>query len=166
MAFEMRFRTKKRPPPPHQVATYMINQAREVLSRIGKQSMTQRQKTTKTWSGDSPNWHVELSTPGAYQARLEVVMEGTVLGMKKWYWVSKGTKIRYGTMTKGFKPKTKVKTISSYKGKGQMWYVNIKKPRPGIDARLFDETINERMDAKVEDQMETRIARALKRKRF
>ena len=86
--------------------------------------------------------------------------------MKKWYWISKGTKVRYAVMTKGFKAKTRPKIISSYKGKGQMWYVNPKKPRPGIEARLFDETINERMIKKIEDQMKTRIARALKRKRF
>ena len=159
-------KAKKRLPPPKKVVKYMLEQAEDVLEKIGIQSMKQRKKTIKTWRGDTPDWHIELSRPRSYTARLEVFMEGTKLGMKKWYWVSKGTKVRYAVMTKGFKPKTKPRIISSYKGKGHMRYVDPRIMRPGIQKREFDEVINERMTKKVDEQIETRVKRALKRKRF
>lgn len=153
-------------PDPEKVVKYMVEQSEDVLRNIGRQSMKQRKKTTKTWKGAAPIWYMKLSSPKSYAVRLEVFMTGLTLGMKKWYWVSKGTKVRYAVMTKGFKPKTKFRVISSYKGRGQMRYVDPHIMRPGIQAREFDEEINERMTEKVESQLDTRVKRALKRKRF
>lgn len=162
----MKLRATKRLPAPEKVVKYMLEQSEGVLRNIGRQSRKQREKTTKTWTGAAPSWYMKLSRPKSYTARLEVFMTGITLGMKKWYWVSKGTKVRYAVMTKNFKPKTKFRVISSYKGRGHMRYVDPHIMRPGIQAREFDEEINERMSEKVESQLDTRVKRALKRKRF
>lgn len=153
-------------PDPEKVIKYMKEQIEDLLRNIGRQSMKQRKKTTKTWKGAAPIWYMKLSKPRSHTVRLEVFMSGLALGQKKWWWITKGTKVRYAVMTKGFKPKTKFRVISSYVGKGHMRYVDVRVMRPGIQAREFDDEINERMTKKIDSQLDTRVKRALKRKRF
>lgn len=58
--------------------------------------------------------------------------------------VSGGTRVRYATMTQGFRPKTRVRKLVSYKGRGGVAFISRKHPRPGITAREYpDEVIKE-----------------------
>lgn len=59
--------------------------------------------------------------------------------------VTKGTSVRYATMTPDFAPKTKKRVIGSGGGRGGVLYVDKRRPRKGIEAREFEETIAELM---------------------
>lgn len=55
--------------------------------------------------------------------------------------ISGGTKVRYATMTQGFRPKTRVRKLVSYKGRGGVAFISKKHPRPGIKAREYPEEV-------------------------
>lgn len=57
-----------------------------------------------------------------------------------------GTKVRYATMSKSFRPKTKVRYIGSTAGAGNPdpLFVSKRVPRPGIEARLWVDEIFDR----------------------
>lgn len=59
----------------------------------------------------------------------------------RYRFVDEGTKVRYATMTKNFIPKTRVKSLKAYKGRGGLLFVNKKKPKPGIKARGFTKIV-------------------------
>lgn len=74
----------------------------------------------------------------------EYFTENEVMG-----WVSHGTRIRYATMTKDFRAKTRPGRIRSGSGSGGVAYVSRRRPRPGIQARKFDELIAEKNKSKL-----------------
>lgn len=167
MAGAVRFRVTKKFPPPAKVLVHLMNKAEDILTSVGIQSMQQRKKTTATWKGDAPDWHIKVERKlSQWVVNLKVHIDGPPLGQKKWWWITKGTKVRYAVMTKPFKAKTKFRVISSYVGKGHMRYIDPHIMRPGIRAREFDDEINERMEKKVDSRLDTELKRALKRKRF
>lgn len=63
-------------------------------------------------------------------------------------WINKGTRIRYATMSKDWRSKTKVGVVSSFAGRGRMLFVSRKRPRPGIQARNFSDIIMRRMQTR------------------
>lgn len=73
-------------------------------------------------------------------------------------YVDLGTSVRYATMTPGFRPKTRVRTIASYKGQGGKMFVSRRHPHRGIQARNFSLTIRERH----EKPFRTAIKKAVK----
>ena len=56
--------------------------------------------------------------------------------------VSEGTRVRYATMTPNFRAKTSPGIIRSRGGQGGVMFIRKDKPKPGIVARQFAETIN------------------------
>lgn len=56
-----------------------------------------------------------------------------------------GTRVRYATMTPGFVAKTSPKVIKSGAGSGGVHFINKSRPRPGIQARRWDEVISAEM---------------------
>jgi hypothetical protein len=52
--------------------------------------------------------------------------------------VSRGTAVRYATMTPDFEAKTRSGVLASYPGRGGLAYISRSKPRPGIEARNFE----------------------------
>jgi hypothetical protein len=87
--------------------------------------------TTRTWR-NRPEFFIRRPAPG-----VRIIFTEN----KIYRFVSGGTRIRYATMTVGFKPKTFVRQIFSGPGRGGLAYVNTRKPRPGIKAREFPEVI-------------------------
>lgn len=88
------------------------------------------QVTTQTWKGHPP-FYIQAD------------------GFKRVVWtdsriylfVSRGTRIRYATMTGDFIAKTKVGRIASGPGRGGVAFISRAHPRPGIKARRFEEVI-------------------------
>lgn len=72
-------------------------------------------------------------------------------------WVNRGTRIRYATMSKDWRSKTRPNVIGSTAGAGRMLFVSRKHPRPGIVARNFTDIILKR----VQSRAANRIRRAL-----
>jgi hypothetical protein len=89
--------------------------------------------TTQTWAG-RPEFVIKAGKFERYIYTLNKIYK----------FVSGGTRVRYATMTPDFGAKTAVGKIASFKGRGGMAYISKRHPRPGIKAREFAETIQEK----------------------
>ena len=73
-------------------------------------------------------------------------------------YVSGGTRVRRVIMTPGFSPKSRHRYIGANKGSGGvMAGPSMKISRPGIKAREFAETIKEKWDKELPDQLQRAI---------
>lgn len=96
------------------------------------------QNTTRTWTSQptfeptqtARGWAVKVDPPFPYG------------------WVNHGTRIRYATMSKDWKSKTKPNVIASYAGRGRVLFISRKRPRPGIVARNFSDIIMRRIQTR------------------
>lgn len=86
--------------------------------------------TTQTWN------HQPVFTITASPGRRKIQTDDP-----PFIYVSGGTRVRYATMTRGFKAKTTPGVIGSVKGSGGVLYISKMRPRPGIQARRFAELI-------------------------
>jgi hypothetical protein len=103
-----------------------------------KDAEVQFQKTTRTWKG-KPAWTKKIT-------KTPLVIEGEVFTESDIYrYVSEGTRIRYATMTPDFVPKTVSGFIGSRAGRGGLLFVNKRRPRPGIKARQFAESVADKL---------------------
>lgn len=108
------------------------------------------QNTTKTWQNKptftaaptARGWQVEIDPAFPYQ------------------WVNKGTRVRYATMSKDWKSKTKPGVLASFNGKGRLLFVSRKHPRPGIQARNFQDIIMKRMQARAANKVRQSLNQA------
>jgi hypothetical protein len=63
-----------------------------------------------------------------------------------YFYVSGGTAVRYATMSPDWQSKTAPGRLSAGSGRGRVLYVSRNRPRPGIEARKFDEQIVKKED--------------------
>ncbi len=94
-------------------------------------------QTVSTWE-DKPKFEYVVEESGD-NIRVRVWTEDKI-----YYFLDQGTKVRFATMSKDFKPKSTPGWIGSGPGAGQMLYVNTERPRPGIESRRWTEVIYER----------------------
>ena len=95
--------------------------------------------SVQTWD-HKPVFEKEIETVGGWSSLVKVI--GTVSTTDDVYgYINNGTSVRYATMTPNFKAKTKPGRLSAGAGAGGVSYVLRSRPRPGIQARKFDETI-------------------------
>jgi hypothetical protein len=137
MAIGARLKIKKRPMKAERRLDIMLEGAVKAMDSVGGQHVSQREKVIATWQNETPSWSSEVKQVGRYRLRLLVWMAGDEFGMKKWKWLDQGTRIRYATMTRGFRAKTTPRVISSKPGKGGLNYVSRRRPRKGIEKRLI-----------------------------
>jgi len=89
--------------------------------------------TTQTWK-KRPTFLIE-----------KLPLERRIYTTDKIYkFISRGTRVRYATMTPDFVAKTVPRSIRSRMGQGGVAMVNIKKPMPGIQARDYEVVISEK----------------------
>lgn len=69
-------------------------------------------------------------------------------------YLNNGTKVRYATMSPDFEAKTEPRVIGSSRGRGEVLYVDTRRPRPGIEARHFDEEIAKKIKPVLESEVE------------
>jgi hypothetical protein len=117
------------------------------------------ERTTKTWQGTKPKFQSEVRVEpqvnplsGEFPKKIFTTVWSRGDGSKgywKWRWLDEGTKKRYALMQKGFRPKTRVGQLDSWKGaKGAVLYrgrpLLLKKPLPGIKPRKFTKTLSKK----------------------
>lgn len=91
-------------------------------------------KTVSTWRG-KPNFEKNVKAKSNS-------IEGEVKTDNEIYlYVSGGTRVRYATMSRDWKSKTRPGSLQSGSGRGRVLFVDRRYPRPGIEARKFDEQI-------------------------
>lgn len=123
------------------------------LRAEGRDIKKEYEKTTKTWKR-KPNFETLIGLTGKDAS----VLVGTDSSVYKF--VDEGTRIRWALMSADWKSKTKPKKIGSTRGSGRviiagrraMQRRNIK-PRPGIKAREFSETIRKQRRKKFTRRM-------------
>lgn len=124
-------------------SVYMNSYMDDVEQRFkgnAKFGITQRLKPMQTWKNETPT-PLDIISRRADRMDLTIQMVGSSLGIKKWFWLSLGTKIRYAHMTSDFSPKTRIGFIGSVPGAGV--FSHLGRPLPGIKARNWDKIINE-----------------------
>ena len=126
--------------------------ARELFVAVGKiaeRQLVKRHQVTATWRGKKPKWVI---TKGALASFVfmtvgfsgwgpDAEIKGDASGERKWLWLDEGTEVRYATMTHDFQAKTSHRELVSGVGRGGLYFVNKRWPKPGIDAREFDPEI-------------------------
>jgi hypothetical protein len=115
-------------------------------------------RTTRTW-----NHQVDFDTK-LTERNGDFVLEVWTNDMI-YYFVDKGTSVRYATMTYDplYIPKTSYRKISSRRGEGGLLYINPNDPKPGIEAREFTLEIARRREPYFERKMAKAIDKATKR---
>lgn len=76
-----------------------------------------------------------------------------------YFWLDRGTAVRYATMHRGFKAKTKVRSFSSSAGVGGVAYVSRKTARDGIEAREWTELAALEYSAILQSAIDRALAR-------
>ena len=89
--------------------------------------------TTQTWK-TRPEFKIE-SQPG----ERKVFTDNDI-----YRFITRGTRVRYATMSADFQPKTRPLFIGSNKGRGGVVRISKLHPRPGIKAREYEQTIGEK----------------------
>lgn len=105
---------------------------RAALYESEQKAINMYRKTTRTWSSQ-PSWTAKRTRNG-----------WTIyVSTKIFKYLDEGTAVRYATMTKDFKPKTRTGVFYSYAGAGKVAYVSKAVPRPGIRARDWTPKVDE-----------------------
>lgn len=159
------FKLVKRPLKAGVRMNIMMDNCEKVALSIGDQHIKQRERVIEHWSGEIPSWSRQVDREGTARMFLFVFMGGHHFGQQKWKWLDQGTSVRYATMSRDFLPKTRVRVITSRPGRGHLHFVDRRVPRPGIDARYFDNEISKRLDPKFEKRLVGAVDRAMDRKR-
>ena len=110
---------------------------------VAQEAIPLFQKTTDTWM------HKPAFTPQQTARGWMVQVEPAF----PYQWVNKGTRVRYATMSRDWKSKTKPNVISSFRGAGRMLFVSRKRPHPGIEARNFQDIIMRRIQARAANKV-------------
>jgi len=96
-------------------------------------------KTYKTWK-HKPDFKTVIE-----EKRSAIIGSTTTTGEgsrdNPYPFITKGTKVRYATMTPDFIAKTKPRIIGSGRGRGGLAFVDTRRPKPGIKAREFEEEV-------------------------
>lgn len=142
---------------------YLGEEYHKAFTRIGQRQMLLRGPIIASWQGEKPTFGTNIiKAPPKYEFRI-ILQGGWSLGNKKWLWLNDGTKVRYAAMTQEFSPKTRVGSLRSGPGIGGLDYVNPNNPRPGIDARGWDEAIMKLTADAVGQDLATALNNALNR---
>jgi len=114
-------------------STVFYQEAKSGMIVMGAGVKKDFQKTSRSWSGSKPVFSKKTTSSTGIIVMTVSISSGR--GADKWFWLDRGTKVRYATMSRNFRAKTQVGNLSSGAGRGGLIFVNKKKPRPGIKAR-------------------------------
>lgn len=125
---------------------------------IQREMVNDFKKTTKTWQ-HQPTFGYKVDMGASVGGvRIQVATDDPVYG-----YIDEGTRVRYATMSGDFQSKTKPKWIGSRAGRGKVLFVNKKRPRPGIKARHFTETIRDKWKSEFARRMKNAVQRFARR---
>lgn len=111
----------------------------EAMERVIDRANKEFAKTYATWK-NKPEFEQSVEADNN-KVIGSTLTSGEGLRENPYPFVTKGTKVRYATMTPDFAAKTQPRVIGSGGGRGGLLYVNKNRPRPGIEAREFEEEI-------------------------
>lgn len=117
----------------------------KALRDEGQEDAALFEKTTATWQHEKPTFKPKIGYQGD-DAYVRTEPSGNRKGVNKYQWLNKGTRVRWALMSGNWKSKTRPGYLASYRGRGRVLVTGrrLKKPRPGIKARGWDEAIYRR----------------------
>lgn len=125
-----------------------------IIDNVSKQTVLGIQAdfnvTTQTWK-KRPTFIVKKTRNGYQIYTTDLI----------YHFISGGTRVRYATMTNDFRPKTRVEQILSRKGRGGLKFISKRRPRPGIKARKYPETIGKKWNKQIPRQFQRAISAEL-----
>lgn len=128
-----------------------VELARRLLPVMQK-GLQQYQGVISTWSQESrPDFILEFAKHrGGFVTTIKKSDHPAEKAqLSVWDLLTDGTKIRYAKMSEDFIPKTAVRSLRSGPGRGKLDKIDTTEPKPGIDDRLWEDTINPRLFADV-----------------
>jgi len=126
---------------------WFVDAVEEESKRIGNEMLKDFRKTVRTWN-DKPRFRKAISVG----PRSVDILVGTDNDIYRY--VNDGTRVRYAVMSRDFIPKTRVRHIGSFRGRGGMVFINKNHPMPGIVGRHFDEEIQKKWQSRYKKAME------------
>lgn len=109
----------------------VLNAIRGALDEVAEDAKKDFEATVETWERQP-----EFEITGESIISREVFTQDKI-----YFFINNGTSVRYATMTPDFQAKTTPRVIGSNRGSGGVHFINRNRPRPGIEARKFDEVI-------------------------
>lgn len=108
---------------------------------LSRRFVAEHNVRVSTWN-DKPAFSGEASDDlGPEKPNVLIVVNGSDLQVKKWFWVDKGTAVRYAQLSQDWASKTQPGQRVPGPGQGRVLYVDRNIAWPGIDARKFSEDI-------------------------
>lgn len=115
----------------------------ELLSEnddAGKDLVKLFERTVQTWEGERPGFEVQTHQTGD-TVSLEVVLTGSDMAIKKWFWLNYGTRVRYAILSRDWQSKTAPGDLDAGEGAGRVVKIDLNNPQPGIEARGWTKII-------------------------
>lgn len=140
--------------------------SREILKeaeRLNKRIRADFDKTVGTWD-HKPKFRAVVKVQ--QDAIIGDVHTAKIFGKSPeliYYFINQGTKVRFAKMTSDFEPKSQVRVIGSFPGRGGLDKVDVRFPMPGIKARRFNEEIANKHQVPLRLRMALAIRRGVKK---
>lgn len=119
------------------------------MEKLNRDIKKDFEATVRTWEG-KPRFTSKVNvSEGLIEGHTRTArMHGGKPPELIYYFINQGTKVRFAKMTEDWQPKTRVRVIGSFAGRGGLERVdNI--ARPGVKARKFTEAIATKHRARV-----------------
>lgn len=130
----------------------------EENEKAGEELVALFEKTVQTWEGERPGFELVRKLTGD-TVSLEVVLTGSDMAIKKWFWLNRGTRVRYAILSSDWQSKTTPGELDSGEGSGRVVRIDMNNPQPGIEARGWTKIIV----AKFKGKYYARMQKAMRR---
>lgn len=129
---------------------------RDLLQSQAKKAVAKANLTTTTWAS-RPRFTINLRRGRALGSTIGIEIE---TDSDVWFWLDRGTRVRYASMTSNYIPKTRVDMFYSFTGVGHKTITDTSAPNPGIEARHWSVLLEEEFSNEIYNQM-TRVMNAI-----
>jgi hypothetical protein len=146
-------------------------QVLSVLRKYERKMVKDFEKTTQTWTGETPTFDSKISFPrvGKEMSIWAGAVNDGSFGWRKFNWINKGTSIRYAVLSDDWISKTFPGRLAATEGQGEVLIAGramIEEgypPEPGLEERDFDKQIRELHLKDFQKDMKAAVARGLRR---
>lgn len=125
---------------------------------LGDELVKLFERTVQSWEGDRPGFEVVRKQNGD-TVSLEIVLTGSDLAIKKWFWLNYGTRVRYAILSSDWQSKTTPGELDSGEGGGRVVKIDMDNPQPGIEARKWTQIITRKFKPEYYRRMQKAMRR-------
>jgi hypothetical protein len=143
---------------PRSVRGYILS----TLNAEGRHAVGLLNLTVATWEHERPTMDTEMSFAGG-DVILLAGPTGNDMGVRKWEWLDKGTRVRYATMSTDWQSKTRIRQLKSGQGKGHVVARGRRAgAHKGIQARMWSEVITKMMSPRFKRNIMDAVKKGLR----